>query len=196
MALRISSVGPSRGIGSHIKLGNQGGQNTNRIMFISTWAVENTSDVEARLDYRVRLNWAKSWGDDTWFEYAPQDGVRTDIFSRSGGSPAMTIQGARTGGATIVTPVPPRATIDYQMGIILPGPLASDGMRTFWSKEKYYDFNLLVAPHEVTGGQFTRIGEHEFKGFVRLYMDGISGALRALPVTGGLQSPTLIVHVG
>ena len=194
MAIRVSMIRQGPAVGSHVKLGEQYAQSASRVYIISTWAIENTSEVPAKLDFRVRLNWAKSWGDDTWFEYAPQDGVRTDIFSREGGSPAITNLGSKLGSGVITTPVPGRARIDFPMGIILPGPSTSPTMQAFWSRQAYYDFNFLVAPHQVHGDGFTRLGEHEFKQFMRLHMEP-SGALRAVALTRGIQSPTLDIFV-
>ena len=158
-------------VGSHLSMGTMGIAAAKQIYFISQWSIVNPSSVAIPTEFRVRLNWAKSGGDDTWFEYAPQDGVRRDFFFENTGVESFTLHGASRSRRRVDILIPANKTTKLTMGMAIPGPAASARAQEFWSRHSFYDFNFLVAPHQIMGTtSFKRIGEHEFKQVARLDM--------------------------
>lgn len=138
------------------------------ILVTATWALHNSGSTLVEFDARIRLNWAKAFRDDTWFEYTPEGGVRTDFIFSETGIPVRTLFGAsRVSSVTRGRAIPGQAT--YGFGFVLPGPAAPPAAAAFWARETFFDFNFLVAPYEIKSGSFRELGEHEYKQFARMF---------------------------
>ena len=157
------------GIGSHQSKGVIHAEGSKNIYVFATWMITNESPSPLEMDYRVRLMWAKGGNDQNWFEYNPQEGIKNDIFRNRTGTPVVTLHGASVESPRTKQIMQGRQQHTFSMGFVLPGPGRSVALASFWRDQEYYDFNFLVAPHEIKDGKIRKIGEHEFTNFARVY---------------------------
>lgn len=162
--VRLRATAPT----SHQMSGDVSMAGRREILVTATWALQNSGSTLIEFDARIRLNWAKAFRDDTWFEYTPDGGVRTDFIFSQTGIPVRTLFGAsRTSSGGRPRANPGHGT--YAFGFVLPGPAASAAAAAFWARENFFDFNFLVAPYEVKPGSLRELGEHEYKQFARMF---------------------------